>query len=653
MNNLFETRVEPAKLHYFLESKCQEKKDTFSYNYANDTNLMNLRFCIYLLSEELETLINNLDESHGLNYINSMDAKLEKRNEIVNHLLREKSVTMKLFSKMLSVFQNCYAEVLDMINMMDMAPDFKEKGRFSAKLKGLVSDLTLIDQFRSYSKTYMTERDFQNLISSQKDAKDPLKREQYLEIAETYTLLEKLDKNAQIMEDYKMLSSDMAIKEENYNRLLKKYDQLLKDFMELTSNAGTAGSMNTLKKEDYDMIFSKYKEVKEKEEAEKKLREPVGKKSGKKSRRKLKSKSKGTNSKGRSSAGGSPSPFKYEDRSTSNNKVRKPKSSKDTSRKRIVGFEGEIIDNRKKIRDESPFTQNQPRKKVVENTKHDTSDTHISFDFSKGSINPNFGQPSNLDVDISHISRQGDNKPQQNNLKAPSNNDRPPPRDLDNRTKPETSNQDHGRASQSNSRRPSNNGSSISENRPQGRADHPAEREGQGSKGWDAGKPRDAEPYTAPQPINPRRPSAVDAGLTNPAAIPPPPPIKSVLTTSSVVTTPPPPPPIRKEEPKSSNSGIGNSFGPPPPPPPPPARSGSGVMTSSTPPPPPSFNIPPPPPIMNHSGSNSSIPPPPPLNNKSETFIKTPSDNTFLNDKSGGKSGGEKAGDSYFDQSIA
>ena len=93
VNNLFETKIEPGKLLSFLELNCKKKKDMFNYDYARDTNLMNLRFCIYLLQEELEIIINNLDESQGLNYINSIDAKLAKRNEIINFLLREKGIT--------------------------------------------------------------------------------------------------------------------------------------------------------------------------------------------------------------------------------------------------------------------------------------------------------------------------------------------------------------------------------------------------------------------------------------------------------------------------------------------------------------------------------------------------------------------------------
>lgn len=69
----------------------------------------------------------------------------------------------------------------------------------------------------------------------------------------------------------------MALKEENYSRLLKKYDQLLKDFTDLTYQ-GTKQMVNPLGPEDYNFIFSKYKEVKQQEKQEadeaKRLRSP-------------------------------------------------------------------------------------------------------------------------------------------------------------------------------------------------------------------------------------------------------------------------------------------------------------------------------------------------------------------------------------------
>ena len=275
VTNLFETKIEPAKLLHFLETRCKQRKDMFDYDYSHDTNVMNLRFCIYLLSEELETLINNLDESQGHKYIHSFDAKLNKRNEMINFLLREKGVTIKLFTKMLSVFQNCYADVTDMLNLIEVVPEFKDKNRFISKMKVLTKELELVDDFKGYAKTYFTEKDLANLTSVQKEVQNPLTREQYMRLTDYIPVFDKLDRYSMLMEEYKTLSQDMAMKEENYLRLLKKYDQLLKDFTDLT-NAGTNQILNPLGPDDYDQIFIKYRQIKadeRKEQEEKQAKE--------------------------------------------------------------------------------------------------------------------------------------------------------------------------------------------------------------------------------------------------------------------------------------------------------------------------------------------------------------------------------------------
>lgn len=265
VTNLFETKIEPAKLLYFLESKCKEKKDTFSYNYSRDTNLLNLRFCVYLLSEELETIIDNLDESRGNNYINSVDAKLEKRNEIINYLLREKAVTQKLFSRVLSVLTNLVAENGDLLVMIEGLSDRADRGRMEAKVKLMSEDLRIVEELKAYVKAYFTEKDLSNLLSLQRDLPNPLTREEYLRISEFVPVFDRIDRYQQLLDEYRSLSRDMALKEENYSRLLKKYDELLKDFTELTVQ-GSKQIINPLGPEDYDQIFSRYKEVKEQQD---------------------------------------------------------------------------------------------------------------------------------------------------------------------------------------------------------------------------------------------------------------------------------------------------------------------------------------------------------------------------------------------------
>jgi hypothetical protein len=79
---------------------------------------MNLRFFSFLLMEEIETIIDNMDETRGMNYLNSVDAKMQKRNNIINHLLREKAVTAKLMTKVLAIMENTATDSSDLNHML-------------------------------------------------------------------------------------------------------------------------------------------------------------------------------------------------------------------------------------------------------------------------------------------------------------------------------------------------------------------------------------------------------------------------------------------------------------------------------------------------------------------------------------------------------
>jgi hypothetical protein len=403
VTNLFETKIEPAKLLYFLENKCKEKKDIFAYNYAQDTNLLNLRFCIYLLAEELETIINNLDESHGNNYINSIDAKLEKRNEIINYLLKEKAVTQKLFTRMLSIFTNCYAECGDLLALAEVLSDSKEKGRFVTKVKGMQADLQIVDEFKSYAKAYFGEKDINNLINVQREIANPLTREQYLKISDFVPVFDRVDRYQQLLEEYRTLSSDMNLKEENYSRLLKKYDQLLKDFTDLTVQ-GTKQIINPLGPDDYNQIFAKYKEVKEQDKAEKEQAERDRAASKPK---KLSTKKKtGQGTPGKETKGTSPkrlSPSK----SKSKTKAKKSKDyyEEDTN---AVSFNEPKKGKTKKrvIEDDAPDSP--VRYQAQSNPFQRGPDANLSMESMQPTLNNSFKQLHTQDMDLSKISRPED-----------------------------------------------------------------------------------------------------------------------------------------------------------------------------------------------------------------------------------------------------
>lgn len=380
----------------------------FSYNFARDTNLLNLRFCIYLLSEELETIINNLDESHGNNYINSIDAKLAKRNEIINYLLKEKGVTQKLFSRLLSIFQNISAECGDLLSLTEVISDFKEKARFVSKIKSMQSDLKIIDEFKSYVKSYFTDKDISNLISLQRDVPNPMTRDQYVKITDFVPVFDRVDRYQQLLDEYRSLSNDMNLKEENYNRLLKKYDQLLKDFTDLTVQ-GTKQIVNPLGPEDYDQIFSRYKEVKEQNDKSNKDKADLLKINSdtKKPKSKVKLKSK---SKKKSRVLADEEPIVIGKAATAGQS--KTKSSVKSKKKVIfeaetdaVSFEEPKRKQKARMEVDSPLRSPTYVGKSRPKPFYDDKEPNISIDSLRQTDNNSFKQQADNDMDISKISK--------------------------------------------------------------------------------------------------------------------------------------------------------------------------------------------------------------------------------------------------------
>lgn len=562
-----------------MEGKCREKKDLFAYNYSQDTNLLNLRFCIYLLAEELETIINNLDESHGNNYINSIDAKLEKRNEIINYLLKEKAVTQKLFTRVLSVFTNCYAECGDLLALSEVLSDSKEKGRFVAKVKAMQADLQIVEEFKSYAKTYFTEKDLQNLVSLQRDVPNPLTRDQYLKIADFVPVFDKVDRYQQLLEEYRTLSADMTLKEENYSRLLKKYDQLIKDFTELTVQ-GTRQIVNPLGPDDYNTIFSKYKEVKEQDRLEKEQADKERVSSGTKKPSTTKKSPKITK--------------RSDNRDTTPQKTpTKASKSKSTTKKKKSIYEEETD----AMSFHEPSKPSKPKNKAaIESPERYTGyhpssnpfqgpgDANLSMDSLQPTLNNSFKQHHNQDIDLSKISKHDDSptgiqsskQGQKSQPKVTFENDKQTA-SISQKPKEEP--------------RQINRGSPISTDA----------KKDSSSVSTTPGTNTNSNLQTAPAVQTPKNSSATN-GET--AKVEPPKPAetsKQQTPSQTLIVTVTPPPQTDSKPPAQSPSPKGV---PPPPPPP---------MTNSSPPPPPPPSFVSSQPGSSQEASGGNIPPPPDL----------------------------------------
>lgn len=116
-NKLFETRIDNSKLSSFLTRNKTKHASFFSYDYIADKNLSNLKFCIYLLVEEVTSLIANLGYPEFKNSPN-LEEKINKRNKIIDYLLKEKIATSAIFAKVMSAFENTNIEITDISRAM-------------------------------------------------------------------------------------------------------------------------------------------------------------------------------------------------------------------------------------------------------------------------------------------------------------------------------------------------------------------------------------------------------------------------------------------------------------------------------------------------------------------------------------------------------
>jgi len=58
-----------------------------------------------LLIEEIETIIKNINGTTGMGPALQIEQKLEKRNEVINYLLKEKMVFAKFIPKIVSMIE--------------------------------------------------------------------------------------------------------------------------------------------------------------------------------------------------------------------------------------------------------------------------------------------------------------------------------------------------------------------------------------------------------------------------------------------------------------------------------------------------------------------------------------------------------------------
>ena len=107
---LFESRVDNFELNNYLTKNKKKHADIFNYDYMSDKNLTNLKYSIYLLIEEMNHTVDTLHSSKQSNIneksVNDLEEKIQKRNKIIDYLLKEKISTANVFTKVIGCFEN-------------------------------------------------------------------------------------------------------------------------------------------------------------------------------------------------------------------------------------------------------------------------------------------------------------------------------------------------------------------------------------------------------------------------------------------------------------------------------------------------------------------------------------------------------------------
>lgn len=225
------TQVSNQKLMNFISEKVEGKSEFLFYNFVEDTNIFTLRFMIFLLIEEIEIIIKNINGSTGMGPAMQMDAKLEKRNEVINYLLKEKMIFAKFIPKIISLIDTGKSLPNEINRKVLKTKPFPGKQEIIKDQDDMKADFNKFEGFKKFSEEYFTDTDQHNFLLSQKDLHDPLNNEYYKEIKNFKTTFEKNNKYDSILKDYEKLNKEIDMKNAQQEQLLERFQDLVDDFL--------------------------------------------------------------------------------------------------------------------------------------------------------------------------------------------------------------------------------------------------------------------------------------------------------------------------------------------------------------------------------------------------------------------------------------
>lgn len=225
------TKVSNQKLMSFIRAKVEEKKEFLKYNFVEDSNTYTLKFMIYLLTEEIEIIIKNIDGRSGMGKLIEFDKKLEKRNNIINYLIREKMIFSKFITKVMEIFQSGQSTNIEIDRKIRKMKPFPGKQEILDDLSTMKNDYAQLENFKAFIKEYFTDTDYQNFLLSQPTLKNPMESENFEYIKGLQTSFDKLNRYDTIQKDYDLMVKESDARGAQYIELMERYEDLVDDFV--------------------------------------------------------------------------------------------------------------------------------------------------------------------------------------------------------------------------------------------------------------------------------------------------------------------------------------------------------------------------------------------------------------------------------------
>lgn len=230
------TKVPNSKLMKYIKSKIHEKREFQRYDFTEDSNLYSLRFMIYLLIDEIEKIINNIDGKSGMSKLVEFDKKLKKRNDIVNYLQREKSIFAKFMSKILGIQEYGEKSVIEVNRKIIKMKPFPGKQDIQDNLSNMKNDYASCETFKNFSQEYFTDSDYENLLKTQENQSKLLNDPNFKFIHNLHNSFEKLKSHNTLQQDYENAVKEIDEKSLDYCNLQEKYEYLVDDFVKYTKD---------------------------------------------------------------------------------------------------------------------------------------------------------------------------------------------------------------------------------------------------------------------------------------------------------------------------------------------------------------------------------------------------------------------------------